>query len=121
MTIGELAEMSGASARSIRYYEAAGLLTPKRLSNSYREFDRADIETVKQIGLLLQLGFPIKAIQELAPCFPESVETIAVCQKIRTALIHHRAKLKRRYSELGKLLAKIDVIVSAPPYEQAKS
>ena len=73
MTIGELAEMSGASARSIRYYEAAGLLTPKRLSNSYREFDRADIETVKQIGLLLQLGFLSRRFKNLLLVFPRAL------------------------------------------------
>ena len=115
MTIGELAEASGASTRSIRHYEAAGLLTSKRSPNGYRDFGNAGIATVRQIGLLLQLGFPIKAIQELAPCFPESAEAIAVCPKIRAALVHHRARLKTRHAELGRLLRKIDAVVSASP------
>ncbi len=115
MTIGELAEASGTSARSIRHYEAAGLLTSKRLPNGYRHFGNDGIATVKQIGLLLQLGFPIKAIQELAPCFPENAESIAVCPKIRAALVHHRAKLKTRHSELERLLRKIDAVVLISP------
>ena len=113
MTIGELVKASGTSARSIRHYEAAGLFTARRLPNGYRDFDHAGITTVKQIGLLLQLGFPIKSIRELAPCFPDSAKAIAVCPKIRAALVDHQARLKTRHAQLGKLLRKIDAVISA--------
>lgn len=117
MTIGELAQVSGTSARSIRHYEAAGLLTSRRLPNAYRDFEAAGVATVKQIGLLLQLGFSIKAIQELAPCFPESTEAMAVCPKIRAALVKHQAKLRTRHSEMERLLRKIEAVISASPSE----
>ena len=112
MTIGELAEVTGASARSLRHYEAEGLLASSRLPSGYRDFNPATIETVRQIRLLLSLGFSIKVIRELAPCFPESAEAIAVCPKVRSALLRHRSNLKARYAELASLIRKIDSIVN---------
>ena len=38
MKIGELAEKSGVSVRSLRYYEQQGLLQPGRLMNGYRMY-----------------------------------------------------------------------------------
>ena len=40
MLIGELAELSGTSAKTIRYYEGIGLLPPpERESNGYRVYE----------------------------------------------------------------------------------
>lgn len=115
MTIGELAEKTGTSPRSIRHYEAAGLVSAARSPNGYRDFDNTAVTAVQQIGVLLQLGFPIRVIQDLAPCFPESEEAIAVCPKIRAALLSHRAKLKSRHTALGSLLRKIDAVIAISP------
>jgi DNA-binding transcriptional MerR regulator len=68
MKIGELSERTGASARSIRYYEQLGLLTAVRLGNGYREFDDAAVQTVDTIKTLLDLGFPTELIQRVLPC-----------------------------------------------------
>ncbi|MEK5171614.1 MerR family DNA-binding transcriptional regulator [Staphylococcus sp. FSL K6-0223] len=38
MLIKEISEETGASIRSIRYYEEKGLLNPNRLGNGYREY-----------------------------------------------------------------------------------
>ncbi|MER5887523.1 MerR family transcriptional regulator [Streptomyces sp. NPDC001941] len=68
MQIGELSERSGASARSIRYYEKVGLLTSGRAGNGYREFDPSALEQIAKIKLLLQVGLDIAAIAEVLPC-----------------------------------------------------
>jgi MerR family copper efflux transcriptional regulator len=111
MNIGELAKATGASARSIRHYEAEGLLASKRQGNGYRNFDGTAIETVRQIGWLLEMGLSIKAIRELAPCFPRDSESMGVCPKIRASLLNHRASLKARHVGLGKLIKRIDSIL----------
>jgi DNA-binding transcriptional MerR regulator len=111
VNIGELAKATGASARSIRHYEAEGLLSSKRQGNGYRDFDRAAIETVRQIGWLLEMGLSIRVIRELAPCFPQDSESMGVCPKIRATLVNHRASLKARHVGLGKLLKRIDSIL----------
>lgn len=44
MNIKQAAEQSGVSARNIRYYEQAGLLTPARNpENEYRIYSQADV------------------------------------------------------------------------------
>lgn len=44
MNIKQAAEQSGVSARNIRYYEQAGLLTPARNpENEYRVYSQADV------------------------------------------------------------------------------
>ena len=55
MRIKELSLKTGASLRSIRYYEKKGLLPARRLPNGYRDYDETAIEQVKKIQLNLQL------------------------------------------------------------------
>src|SRR6476620_7584442 len=68
MQIGELSARTGASARSIRYYESVGLLTSRRASNGYREFDQSAPEQIMKIKLLLQVGLDITDIVAVVPC-----------------------------------------------------
>jgi DNA-binding transcriptional MerR regulator len=68
MHIGELSGRSGASARSIRYYESVGLLSSKRNGNGYREFDAGALEKIAKIKLLLQVGLDITDIVTVLPC-----------------------------------------------------
>ena len=50
MNIKQAAEQSGVSARNIRYYEQAGLLTPARNpENEYRIYSQADVRALKLI------------------------------------------------------------------------
>jgi DNA-binding transcriptional MerR regulator len=120
MTIGELAKATKVSARSIRHYEAEGILTSKRMQNGYRTFDSSAIESVRQISLLLEMGLSIRVIRELAPCFPDSTEAMGVCPKIRASLIQHRSALEKRYTELAMLMNKLDHVL-ALPMSQRKS
>ncbi|MGY4645164.1 MerR family transcriptional regulator [Cellulomonas sp. URHB0016] len=68
MRIGELAERSGASVRSIRYYESAGLITSRRAGNGYREFETDVLDQVASIRLLLQVGLDVRDIAAVLPC-----------------------------------------------------
>lgn len=68
MKISQLSKLTGASARSIRYYEKIKLLTAKRLDNDYREFDEADVKRIKTIQIYLELGMSTKDILEILKC-----------------------------------------------------
>ena len=64
MNIKQAAEQSGVSARNIRYYEQAGLLTPARNpENEYRIYSQADVRALKLIRVLRMLDMPVEDIR----------------------------------------------------------
>ena len=64
MNIKQAAEQSGVSARNIRYYEQAGLLTPARNpENDYRVYTDTDLHTLKLIRMLRMLDMPVEDIR----------------------------------------------------------
>jgi len=66
LDIAEVAAMYKISARTLRYYEEAGLLTSHRKTDSrYREYDQAQRERLEVILLLRRLSFGVREISEL--------------------------------------------------------
>lgn len=68
MRIGELAEASGVSTRSLRYYEGNGLIRSERTPGGWRDFDGSMVERVVLIQHLFAAGLNSSTINELLPC-----------------------------------------------------
>ena len=68
MRIGELAEASGVSARSLRYYEEQGLIESARTPGGWRNFDSSMVERVIMIQHLFAAGLGSATVNELLPC-----------------------------------------------------
>ncbi len=66
--IRELSRHTGASIRSIRYYESKGLVYAERLANGYRDYDDSAIAKVKTIQLYLGLGLTTDNIVQIIDC-----------------------------------------------------
>ncbi|MBP2655480.1 MAG: putative transcriptional regulator [Firmicutes bacterium] len=96
MRIRELSQKTGASMRSLRYYETKQLLVAKRLENKYREYDESAIETVKTIQFYLSIGLNTDDIAQVLEC-PITSENRPLC---KVAYELYKSKL----SEVNKQL-----------------
>ncbi len=66
MKINEVETLVGITKKNIRFYEAEGLLTPRRNSeNGYRDYGAAEVETLRRIKLLRKLGVPLEEIRKM--------------------------------------------------------
>ncbi|MFI6600812.1 MerR family transcriptional regulator [Nonomuraea sp. NPDC050536] len=103
MRIGELAERTGASTRSLRYYEQHGLLSAARGSNGYREYDEDDIKLVSEIRALLSFGFTLEDTRPFVDCLRAGHASGGSC---RESVDVYRRKLAEIDAEIGVLLAR---------------
>lgn len=62
LTIDDLAAETGASSRSIRYYQTRGLLPPPRVKGRTGYYDERHVERLKLIGELQEEGLNLQAI-----------------------------------------------------------
>src|SRR5699024_1447846 len=63
MRIGEVAQLTGVSARSIRNYHRLGVLAePERTPGGYRSYTVADLARIAHIGFLSSSGVPLRDV-----------------------------------------------------------
>ncbi len=74
MRIGELAEATGVSVRSLRYYEQQGLIRARRTAGGWRDFEELMVERVITIQHLLAAGLSSATMAELLPCLEAKPE-----------------------------------------------
>lgn len=68
MRIGELADQTGVSRRSLRYYEQHDLLHARRGHHGWRDYDDAAVSQVRAIAEMLGNGLTLDGVKALAPC-----------------------------------------------------
>jgi DNA-binding transcriptional MerR regulator len=69
LRIGEVAELTGTTPRTIRYYEELGLLAPSadRSPGAHRVYDQADVERLQEVLRLRRvLGLSLEELSSLS-------------------------------------------------------
>lgn len=64
MTIGELETALDMTRANIRFYEQEGFIRPSRGANNYRDYTQEDVDTLRKVKLLRQLGLSLEEIRQ---------------------------------------------------------
>jgi len=96
LQIGEVAERTGLTQRTLRFYEEKGLLKPPtRMEGGFRLYSEDDIQRVEQIKHLQQLlGFTLADIKEMVDA-QETITEIRAQYRAEAAPAQKRAQLIR--------------------------
>jgi DNA-binding transcriptional MerR regulator len=65
MYIGKAARLSGTTVKTIRHYEAIGLLPPAQRQGQYRVYNQQSVDLLTFIKCAQQLGFKLKELQAI--------------------------------------------------------
>jgi DNA-binding transcriptional MerR regulator len=107
MLIGELAERAGTSARTLRYYEAHGLVHADRDANGYRLYDEAELRVVHEIRALLAAGFALDDIRPFVACLRAGNTSGHVCPDSVAVLRRKLAEVDAYLDQLGAVRQQI--------------
>jgi DNA-binding transcriptional MerR regulator len=111
-TVGELAEELGVTTRTLRFYEAEGLLAPER-RGTVRIFHARDHARMRLILRGKRFGMSLPEIREIVDMY----DGAATSERRQLELLLGRleeiqADLKQRASDLRKILAEVDTVAT---------
>jgi DNA-binding transcriptional MerR regulator len=114
MLIRELAERTGTTTRTLRYYEEQGLLPAGRSANGYRAYGEQHVRLVREIRILQSIGFSLEEARPFVECLlagneegddcPASVE---VYRRKLAYLDQHISRMREIRDRLAGRLAEI--------------
>ena len=109
MNIGEVSKASGLPAKTIRYYEDIGLVTPLRGDNGYRRFRESDLYKLAFLGRARSLGFGIEDCRALLELYGDSTRASSDVKKIAKG---HLERIDRKIEELSEMRKTLSHLVS---------
>lgn len=109
MHIGELAERTGLSLRTIRHYDEVGLLEPTgRTVGGFRLYTQDDLARLMLIRRMKPLGFTLEEMTELLRIIETLGGTESDDPEVRTGLLRFIAQAVERRARLHEQLAMAD-------------
>ena len=111
LTVGGLARTTGASVRSLRHYDAHGLLAATRQANGYRVFPPAAVARVRQIQRLLATGFNLAEIRAFPECML-LVEGAGACPQTIGVQRQRLAQIERQIADLEGRRARLRTMLA---------
>jgi DNA-binding transcriptional MerR regulator len=109
--IGELANLLELSPRTIRYYEEIGLLNSiKRVEGGKRIYTELDLQRLKFITRLKDLGLSLSEMLELEDIYQIHRKNNKVLVRLLELLDSHAIKIDERINNLVKLKADVFIL-----------
>ena len=114
MHIGELAERTGLSLRTIRHYDEVGILpATARTEGGFRVYTEQDLERLMVIRRMKPLGFTLEEMKDLLAVLDalQGAEDATAAAELRAHLAVFRASAVERRAKLIESLARADEFI----------
>ena len=106
MYIGEIARLTGASAKAIRHYESLGLLGRVERAGAYRHYREAELQQVQLIRQAQGLGFRLAELVALLGGRTGEPDWLALAQ----AMARKRASIAGEVARLQALDLRLQAV-----------
>ncbi|MCE8509383.1 Cu(I)-responsive transcriptional regulator [Ruegeria pomeroyi] len=110
MNIGDVASRTGLPAKTIRYYEDIGLITPQRDLNGYRRFREQDLHKLTFLGRARALGFTIEDCRTLLALYEDQSRASADVKQVAR---DHLARIETKITDLIAMRDTLTELVDA--------
>ncbi|MFF1442850.1 MerR family transcriptional regulator [Streptomyces sp. NPDC058295] len=113
MRIGELARRTNVSERSLRYYEAQGLLAADRTPGGHRDYPERAVDRVVLIQELFAAGLHSTKIAQLLPCMRDSDggPSAVATPRLVADLTAERDRIDRTIADLVRSRHTLDEVI----------
>lgn len=106
--IGEIAELTGLTTRTIRYYEEIGLMgSVERETGGTRYFDENDIQHLKKINTLKKIGLSLEEINDVIDLYFIDGKHLEGKRKVLKILKEHLASTEEKIDALNHFRTEI--------------
>ncbi|WP_417492847.1 Cu(I)-responsive transcriptional regulator [Maricaulis sp.] len=110
MNIKQAAALSGLPAKTIRYYESIGLVSPQRAGNGYRDYREADLHQLGFLARARALGFSIEDCRRLLSLDGDASRSSA---DVKALAQQHIRQIGDKIAELKAMRATLQKLASA--------
>ena len=111
MQIGRVSKKIGLTADTIRFYERRALLPrPARSAGGFRQYGEADIELLKFIRNVHQLGFTLREVRELVELRRGRLQP---CAPVARRLEYKLAQVSEKVKELQRVKHELEAALRA--------
>ena len=110
MNIGEVSKRAELPAKTIRYYEEIGLITPPRDANGYRAFRETDVHKLAFLARARALGFPIEDCRALLELYEDDQRSSSEVKRIAQG---HLDQIETKIADLREMRDTLALLVSA--------
>jgi Cu(I)-responsive transcriptional regulator len=107
MNIKDVSDRTGLPAKTIRYYEDIGLITPARGENGYRKFSENDLHKLAFVGRARHLGFSIEDCRNLLAHWGDNGRSSADVRAIAQSHLEQIEAKLRELAEMRDTLARL--------------
>lgn len=106
LSISEMCDKFGVTARTVRFYEAKELIFPRRVGQR-RLFSKSDCARMKLILRGKRFGFSLEEIRQLLNLYKRGPEQKRQFEETYNLATKRLADLERKQEELGRIISEL--------------